>query len=112
MESVLHIIHTIVSGAASIGCLVLELFGVAILIFNGVKAFIHYIDNNPETSVSLGEGIAMGLEFLLAGASAVEVGAQNFVDPYVCVKIIDDLPRVLKQYGYTSVKDVIERSKR
>ena len=52
------------------------------------------------------------LEFLLAGASAVEVGAQNFVDPYVCVKIIDDLPRVLKQYGYTSVKDVIERSKR
>ena len=52
------------------------------------------------------------LEFLLAGASAVEVGAQNFVDPYVCVKIIDDLPRVLKQYGYTSVQDVIERSKR
>ena len=52
------------------------------------------------------------LEFLLAGASAVEVGAQNFVDPYVCVKIIDDLPLVLKQYGYTSVQDVIERSKR
>ena len=52
------------------------------------------------------------LEFLLAGASAVEVGAQNFVDPYVCVKIIDDLPRVLEQYGYTSVQDVIERSKR
>ena len=52
------------------------------------------------------------LEFLLAGASAVEVGAQNFVDPYVCVKIIDDLPHVLEQYGYTSVQDVIERSKR
>lgn len=49
------------------------------------------------------------LEFLLAGASAVEVGAHNFVDPYVCVRIIDDLPRVLEQYGYTSVRDVIER---
>lgn len=49
------------------------------------------------------------LEFLLAGASAVEVGAHNFVDPYVCVRIIEDLPRVLEQYGYTSVRDVIER---
>ncbi len=52
------------------------------------------------------------LEFLLAGAKAVEVGAQNFVDPYVCVKIIDDLPDVLAKYGYASVQDVIERSSR
>lgn len=35
------------------------------------------------------------LEFLNAGASAVEVGAQNFVDPMVCVKIIEELPKVL-----------------
>ena len=35
------------------------------------------------------------LEFLNAGASAVEVGAQNFVDPYVCKKIIADLPHLL-----------------
>ena len=51
------------------------------------------------------------LEFLLAGADAVEVGAMNFVDPYICVKIIDDLERVLSKYGYTSVQDVIERRK-
>ncbi len=51
------------------------------------------------------------LEFLLAGADAVEVGAMNFVDPYICVKIIDDLERVLNKYGYTSVRDVIERRK-
>lgn len=49
------------------------------------------------------------LEFLLAGASAVEVGAQNFVDPYVCVKIIDELPKVLERYGYHSLKEVRER---
>ncbi len=49
------------------------------------------------------------LEFLLAGASAVEVGAQNFVDPYVCVKIIDELPTVLERYGYHSLKEVRER---
>ena len=50
------------------------------------------------------------LEFLNAGASAVEVGAQNFVDPYVCPKIIEDLPKVLKKYGYNSVNEAVGRS--
>lgn len=50
------------------------------------------------------------LEFLLAGASAVEVGMQNFVDPYCCVKIIEELPKVLEKYGYNSVKDAVGRS--
>ena len=49
------------------------------------------------------------LEYLLAGASAVEVGAMNFKDPYICKKIIEDLPETLNKYGYTSVHDVIER---
>lgn len=49
------------------------------------------------------------LEYLLAGASAVEVGAMNFKDPYICKKIIEDLPETLNKYGYTSVQDVIER---
>lgn len=50
------------------------------------------------------------LEFLNAGASAVEVGAQNFVDPYVCPKIIEDLPKVLEKYGYASIQEAIGRS--
>lgn len=50
------------------------------------------------------------LEFLYAGASAVEVGAQNFVDPYCCVKIIDELPDVLRKYGIHSVEEAIGRS--
>ena len=50
------------------------------------------------------------LEFLNAGASAVEVGAQNFVDPYVCPKIIEALPSVLEKYGYTSIDEAIGRS--
>ena len=50
------------------------------------------------------------LEFLNAGASAVEVGAQNFVDPYVCPKIIEALPGVLEKYGYTSIDEAIGRS--
>ncbi len=50
------------------------------------------------------------LEFLNAGASAVEVGAQNFVDPYVCPKIIEELPKVLEKYGYNSVQEAVGRS--
>lgn len=50
------------------------------------------------------------LEFLYAGASAVEVGAQNFVDPYACIHIIDDLPDTLQKYGLSSVKEATGRS--
>ncbi|MEG2995133.1 MAG: dihydroorotate dehydrogenase [Erysipelotrichaceae bacterium] len=50
------------------------------------------------------------LEFLYAGASAVEVGMMNFVDPYICPKIIEDLPKVLKKYGIKSLQDAIGRS--
>lgn len=50
------------------------------------------------------------LEFLYAGASAVEVGMYNFVDPMCCIKIIEELPSVLETYGLTSVKEAIGRS--
>ena len=50
------------------------------------------------------------LEFLYAGASAVEVGAANFVDPYICPKIIDSLGGVLEKYGNASVKEATGRS--
>ena len=52
------------------------------------------------------------LEFLYAGASAVAVGTQNFVDPYACPRIIEDLPRVLAQYGFASVKEAVGFSHR
>lgn len=50
------------------------------------------------------------LEFLYAGASAVEVGAANFVNPMVCPEIIDSLGSELAKYGNDSVKDAIGRS--
>lgn len=50
------------------------------------------------------------LEFLYAGASAVEIGMQNFVDPFCCVKIIEDLPKVLKKYGCNSIQEAVGRS--
>lgn len=50
------------------------------------------------------------LEFLYAGASAVEVGMYNFVDPYCCVKIIDELPKVLEKYGFSSAGEAVGKS--
>ena len=47
------------------------------------------------------------IEFMLAGASAVEVGAANLVDPYASKKIIDTLPAVMEKYGITNLKDII-----
>ncbi|WP_418764995.1 dihydroorotate dehydrogenase [Mailhella sp.] len=47
------------------------------------------------------------VEMMLAGATAVEVGAANLVDPWACPKIIADLPGVMAQYGITSLKDII-----
>lgn len=50
------------------------------------------------------------LEFFLAGASAVAVGTANFVDPFVCPTIIEELPAALKKYGYDNYQDIIGRS--
>lgn len=47
------------------------------------------------------------LEMMLAGATAVQIGAQNLVDPYVCPKIIDQLPMVMEKYGITDLNDII-----
>ena len=48
------------------------------------------------------------IELMLAGATAVQVGAANLVNPYVCKEIIEDLPRVMKKYGINSLKDIIK----
>ena len=47
------------------------------------------------------------IEMMLAGATAVEVGAQNLVDPYACRDIVNDLPRVMQKYGITKLSDII-----
>lgn len=47
------------------------------------------------------------IEMMLAGASAVEVGAANLTDPWACPKILADLPGVMEQYGISSLRDII-----
>ncbi len=47
------------------------------------------------------------IEMMLAGATAVEVGAANLVDPYACRDIIADLPRAMEKYGIDSLESII-----
>lgn len=47
------------------------------------------------------------LEFMLAGATAVEVGATNLIDPFACKKIVEDLPCVMDKYGINKLTDII-----
>ena len=47
------------------------------------------------------------VEFLLAGASAVQIGTANFIDPSVSEKVIDGIQEYLERHGYSSVKEII-----
>ena len=47
------------------------------------------------------------VEFILAGASAVQIGTANFIDPAVTVKVIDGIEAYLKRHGFSSVKEII-----
>ena len=47
------------------------------------------------------------IEMMLAGATAVQVGAANLVEPYACKNIIEDLPRVMEKYGINNLTDII-----
>ncbi len=47
------------------------------------------------------------IEFLLAGASAIEVGTYNFVDPTATVKIVDGIEDYMRRHGFSSVNDLV-----
>lgn len=47
------------------------------------------------------------IELMLAGATAVEVGAANLVDPFACRRIVEDLPRVMQKYNINDLNDII-----
>ena len=47
------------------------------------------------------------IEFLLAGASAIQIGTANFIDPTVTIKVIDGINDYLDRNGFKSVKEII-----
>ena len=46
------------------------------------------------------------LEMMMAGATAVEVGAANLRDPLACKRIIDDLPAAMDRYGIRTLREL------
>ena len=47
------------------------------------------------------------IEMMLAGATAVQVGAANLTNPYICKEIIEDLPQTMDKYNIKNLKDII-----
>ena len=47
------------------------------------------------------------IEMMLAGATAVEIGAANLVDPFICKKIVEALPTAADKYNINELKDII-----
>ena len=47
------------------------------------------------------------IEMMMAGATAVQVGAANLVNPYACKEIIENLPKVMEKYGIKDLNDII-----
>lgn len=47
------------------------------------------------------------IEFLLAGATAVQIGTANFIDPAITMKVIDGIEEYLARHGFASVTDII-----
>ena len=48
-----------------------------------------------------------GLEFMLAGASAISIGAGNFIDPYTSVNTVKEIEEYMKKYNIRDIKDII-----
>ncbi len=79
------------------------IFPVALRMVYQVAAAVH-IPVVGMGGVSSAEDV---IEMLLAGATAVEIGAANLVDPYICRDIVNELPRVMKKYGINKLSDII-----
>ena len=47
------------------------------------------------------------IEFLLAGASAIQIGTANFIDPSISEKVVDGIEDYLTRHGFNSVQEII-----
>jgi len=80
MEVFIELLRTGLVYAVEISSTLLELFGVAILLYTGIKAFLGWIRKDEECGLSLAESIAMALEFLLAAEVMHTVLADEVAD--------------------------------
>ena len=47
------------------------------------------------------------IEMMMAGATAVEIGAANLINPFICLNILNDLPAVMEKYKINTLKEII-----
>ena len=47
------------------------------------------------------------MEFLLAGASAIQIGTANFIDPTITVKVAEGINDYLNRHGFRSVQEIV-----
>ena len=47
------------------------------------------------------------IEFMLAGASAIQIGTANFIDPAITVKVVDGIEEYLTRHGFKSVSEIV-----
>ena len=47
------------------------------------------------------------IEFILAGASAIQIGTANFIDPQITIKIIEGIEKYLEKHNFNSIQDII-----
>ena len=71
------------------------------------KKFVEDTKSNKLFKVTEVGTLDDAMEFLVAGASALQVGTANFYDPTAAVRIVDALPAALGQLGATSVRDIV-----
>lgn len=79
-------------------------------IFPVAVRMVYQVANAVEVPVVGMGGVSCAedvIEMMLAGATAVEVGAQNLVDPFACKTIIEELPSVMEKYRIENLKDII-----
>lgn len=63
MHSVINFLESILTGVVEISTILLELFGVVILVFTAVKCFLYWLRHDSRIRLELAQGIALSLEF-------------------------------------------------
>ena len=79
-------------------------------IFPVALRMVYQVANAVSIPVVGGGGVSTPenvLEMMFAGATAVEVGAQNLIDPMACKKLVEELPAAMDTYKIENLKDLI-----
>ena len=61
----MHILEMVLQYLVEIAILIFEFIGVGVIIYSGIKGFLHYIRRMPDMKITLAQGLAVGLEFKL-----------------------------------------------